>query len=108
MLQQERLEQRPSLQEERTIAENVGRGGARVMTTTSSLSIGDVVQIEEVGGPFKTRADVRGTFVGRDGIRRLNLRRAERSRRARPVGGGSYGSRTRTFNPGPRSAPALT
>ncbi len=62
------------LQEERTIAENVGRGGARVMTTMSSLVPGDVVQLEEVGGPFKTRAEVRGSFLGKDRIRRLNLR----------------------------------
>jgi hypothetical protein len=61
------------LQEERTIAENVGRGGARVMTTMSSVGPGDVVYLEEVGGPYKTRAEVRGTYVGKDGIRRLNL-----------------------------------
>lgn len=61
------------LQEERTIAENVGRGGARVMTTMSSVSPGDVLYLEEVGGPYKTRAEVRGTYVGKDGIRRLNL-----------------------------------
>jgi serine/threonine protein kinase len=61
------------LQEERTIAENCGRGGARVMTTMTSLLIGDLVHLEEVGGPFKTRANVRGSYVGRDGIRRLNL-----------------------------------
>jgi predicted Ser/Thr protein kinase len=61
------------LQEERTIAENCGRGGARVMTTMSSLLISDIVHLEEVGGPFKTRASVRGSYVGRDGIRRLNL-----------------------------------
>jgi hypothetical protein len=62
------------LQEERTFAENCGRGGARVVTTISSMGIGDIVHLEEVGGPFKTRADVRGSYVGRDGIRRLNLR----------------------------------
>jgi serine/threonine protein kinase len=62
------------LQEERTIAENVGRGGARVMTTMASLAPGDIVHLEEVGGPFKTRAEVRGRYVGQDGIRRLNLR----------------------------------
>ena len=61
------------LQEERTIAENCGRGGARVMTTITSLLLGDIVHLEEVGGPFKTSADVRGSYVGRDGIRRLNL-----------------------------------
>ena len=62
------------LQEERTIAENVGRHGARVMTTMSTLVPGDIVQIEEVGGPFKTRAEVRGVYEGRDHIRRLNVR----------------------------------
>jgi hypothetical protein len=62
------------LQEERTIAENVGRGGARVMTTMSSLVPGDIVHLEEVGGPFKTRAEVRGSYLGKDHVRRLNLR----------------------------------
>ena len=62
------------LQEERTIAENVGRGGARVMTTITALAPGDIVHLEEVGGPFKTRAEVRGSYFGKDKIRRLNLR----------------------------------
>jgi serine/threonine protein kinase len=62
------------LQEELTIAENLGRGGARVCTTISSLSPGDIVHLEEVGGPFKTRAEVRGSYVGKDKIRRLNVR----------------------------------
>lgn len=61
------------LQEERTIAENISRGGARVMTTMSSLTPGDFVYLEEVGGVYKTRAEVRGSYVGKDGIRRLNL-----------------------------------
>jgi predicted Ser/Thr protein kinase len=62
------------LQEERTIAENVGRGGARVMTSMAALAPGDIVHLEEVGGPFKTRAEIRGSYVGKDRIRRLNLR----------------------------------
>jgi serine/threonine protein kinase len=62
------------LQEERTVAENVGRGGARVFTTMSSLAPGDIVHLEHVDGPFKTRAEVRGSYVGKDNIRRLNLR----------------------------------
>jgi len=62
------------LQEERTIAENVGRGGARVMTTMTSVGEGDIVYLEEVGGQFKTRGEVRGAYVGKDKIRRLNLR----------------------------------
>jgi serine/threonine protein kinase len=66
------------LSEERTIAENMGRGGARVMTTMSSLVQGDVVTLEEVGGPFMTRAEVRHSYLGKDNIRRLNLRFLDR------------------------------
>jgi hypothetical protein len=62
------------LQEERTIAENIGRGGARVLTSMTSLVNGDFIQIEEVGGEFKTRAEVRGAYKGKDNVRRLNLR----------------------------------
>ncbi len=43
------------------------------MTTMSSLVSGDIVHLEEVGGPFKTRAEVKGVYVGKDKIRRLNL-----------------------------------
>ncbi len=66
------------LQEERTIAENVGRGGARVLTTMGTLVPGDIVQIEEIGGAFKTKAEGRGRYVGPDGIRRLNLKFLDR------------------------------
>ncbi len=71
------------LQEERTIAENVGRGGARVMTTMASLGPGDVVFIEEVGGPkadgpYATRAEIRHSYLGKDNIRRLNLKFLDR------------------------------
>jgi predicted Ser/Thr protein kinase len=62
------------LQEERTIAENIGRGGARVLTSMTSLVVGDFIQIEEIGGEFKTRAEVRGGYMGKDNVRRLNLR----------------------------------
>jgi hypothetical protein len=60
-------------QEERTIAENVSRGGARILTTMP-LSRGDTVHLEELGGPFESRAEVRGTYVGKDGLQRLNLK----------------------------------
>ncbi len=62
------------LQQERTVAENIGRGGARVFTTMTSLAPGDIVYLEHLDGPFKTRAEVRGSYVGKDRIRRLNLR----------------------------------
>ena len=61
------------IEEERTIADNVARQGVRVMTTMSSLSPGDVVTVEEVGGPFRTRAVVRNQHVGTDRIRRVGL-----------------------------------
>lgn len=61
------------LQEERTIADNISRSGARVMTTMTSLAVGDVVMFEEVGGDFRTRAAVRNSFVGTDRIPRLGL-----------------------------------
>ncbi len=62
------------LQEERTIAENISRSGARVMTSMTTVGTGDVVQLQEIGGGFQTRAEVRNAYVGRDNIRRLNLR----------------------------------
>jgi serine/threonine protein kinase len=62
------------LQEERTIAENISRTGARVMTSMTAVTTGDVVQLQEIGGGFQTRAEVRNAYVGRDNIRRLNLR----------------------------------
>ena len=61
------------LQEERTIAENISRSGARVMTSMTSVGTGDVVVLQEIGG-FQTRAEVRNAYVGRDNIRRFNLR----------------------------------
>jgi serine/threonine-protein kinase len=62
------------LQEERTIAENISRTGARVMTSMTTVGAGDIVQLLEIGGDFQTRAEVRNAYVGRDNIRRLNLR----------------------------------
>ncbi|HET8645586.1 MAG TPA: PilZ domain-containing protein, partial [Vicinamibacteria bacterium] len=49
--------------EEQTIAENIGHGGARVL---SSLEVapGDVLEVQEVGGTFRTRAEVRNMYVG--------------------------------------------
>ena len=72
------------LQEERTIAENVGRGGARVMTTMASLGPGRrrparrSRAVRFNGGPYTTRAEVRGSYLGKDNIRRLNLKFLDR------------------------------
>jgi serine/threonine-protein kinase len=66
------------LQEERTIAENVSREGARVKTTMTALGPGDILRVEEVGGDFATRAEVRNAYLGSDHVRRLNLRFLDR------------------------------
>ncbi len=61
-----------TLQEERTVAENLGKGGARVMTSMA-LAKGEVVVVEEMGGDFKTRAEIRNVYIGEDRVPRLNL-----------------------------------
>jgi len=66
------------LQEERTIAENISRGGARVLTGMSSVAKGEVVEFEEHGSDFKTRATVRNSYSGSDRIHRLNLKFLDR------------------------------
>jgi hypothetical protein len=61
------------LQEERTVAENISKGGARLLTSRD-LAKGDVIVLHEVGGSFETRAEIKELNVGKDGIRRLNVR----------------------------------
>jgi hypothetical protein len=60
-------------QEELTVAENLGRWGARVLTSLH-VSKGEVVEVSEVGGDFRTRAEIRNVYIGKDSIPRLNLR----------------------------------
>jgi hypothetical protein len=59
-------------QEEATVADNLGIGGARVMTT-QFFAKGEVLDVEEAGGPFRTRAAVRNAYVAEDSVWRLNL-----------------------------------
>jgi hypothetical protein len=59
------------LREERTVVDNIGRRGARVLTTMTDLAVGDVVSIQEVGSDFQTRAIVRNVVVGT--IRRIGI-----------------------------------
>lgn len=59
-------------QEERTIAENVSRGGARALTSMA-VGKGELLMLEEIDGGFRTRAEVRNLYIGPDGIPRLNL-----------------------------------
>ena len=60
------------LQEELTVADNVGRGGARVMTTLT-FQVGDIVLLQEASGGFATRAEVRGISKAQPTIERLHL-----------------------------------
>jgi len=61
-----------TLQEERTVAENLGKGGARVMTSMA-VAKGEVLLVEEMGGDFKARAEIRNVYIGEDRVPRLNL-----------------------------------
>jgi hypothetical protein len=65
------------LQEELTVADNVGPGGARVMTTLD-LQEGDVILLQEAGGGFATRAEVRGITSVQPATGRLHLRFIDR------------------------------
>ncbi len=47
------------IEEERTVAENISRKGIRVVTSMTSAGVGDTVEVEELGGDFKSRAVVR-------------------------------------------------
>ncbi len=58
--------------EEQTVAEDIGKWGVQVRTSLP-LAKGDMVRVEEVGGDYKTRAEVRNVSIGADGHPRLNL-----------------------------------
>jgi hypothetical protein len=59
--------------EERTIAEDISQQGAQVRATTLPVVKGAILQVEEIGGDFKTRAEVRNISIGADGHPRLSL-----------------------------------
>lgn len=59
--------------EERTIAEDVSQWGAQVRATTLPVVKGAILRVEELGGDFRTRAEVRNISIGQDGQPRLNL-----------------------------------
>jgi hypothetical protein len=65
------------LQEELTVADNVSRGGARVMTSLG-FQPGDVILLQEAGGGFATRAEVRGVTKVQPAVDRLHLRFLDR------------------------------
>jgi hypothetical protein len=65
------------LQEELTVADNISRGGARVMTTLT-FQVGDIVLLQEASGGFATRAQVRGISSAQPSIDRLHLQFIDR------------------------------
>ena len=65
------------LQEELTVADNLSKGGAHVMTTLDFV-VGDIVLMQEAVGGFATRAEVRALGKGPDGIGRLHVRFLDR------------------------------
>jgi len=70
------------LQEELTVADNVAKGGARVMTSLG-FQVGDVLLLQEAGGGFATRAEVRGITHAQPTVDRLHLRFLDRQAPAR-------------------------
>jgi hypothetical protein len=70
------------LQEELTVADNVAKGGARVMTSLA-FQVGDVILLQEAGGGFATRAEVRGITRVQPTIDRLHLHFLDREAPAR-------------------------
>lgn len=60
-------------QEERTTTEVVGTWGAQVRVTRLPVVKGAIVNVEEIEGDFRTRAEVRSVSIGEDGCPRVNL-----------------------------------
>ncbi len=65
------------LQEELTVADNVSRDGARVMTSLG-FQVGEILLLQEAGGGFATRAEVRGITKVQPTVDRLHLRFLDR------------------------------
>jgi hypothetical protein len=64
--------QRPGGGEERTVTENLSRGGARVLSTLP-VAPGDVLVVSDTSGRVSASAVVRNVFIAPDRIARLNL-----------------------------------
>ncbi len=59
-------------EEEQAIAEDIGKFGAKVKTSLP-VGKGDHVMVEEVGGEYRTRAEIRNVSIGPDGHPRISL-----------------------------------
>jgi hypothetical protein len=59
--------------QETTLLEDFSAGGAKVQSKLDA-KLGQTLEIDENDGVFRARAEVRGSYVGPDGVRRLHLR----------------------------------
>jgi PilZ domain-containing protein len=73
--------------QEQTVAENLSKGGARVLTTLP-VAKGEIIIVEELGGPFRTRAEIRNVYIGKDKVPRLNLKFLDSEAPDRLIAGG--------------------
>jgi len=74
-------------EKEFTVAENLSKGGARVLTTLPVVK-GEIIIVEEMAGPFRTRAEIRNIYIGTDKVPRLNLRFLDGEAPDRLIAGG--------------------
>jgi len=74
-------------EKEFTVAENLSKGGARVLTTLPVVK-GEIIIVEEMAGPFRTRAEIRNIYIGKDKVPRLNLRFLDAEAPDRLIAGG--------------------
>jgi hypothetical protein len=58
--------------QEQTLTRNLSAGGAMVLTSLP-LTRNEIVFVEDLQGILRTRAEVRGLFIGKDNLPRLNL-----------------------------------
>jgi len=59
--------------EEKSVADDMSQWGASVPARTLPVVKGSILQVEEVAGDYKTRAEVRNISIGKDGLPRLHL-----------------------------------
>jgi hypothetical protein len=59
--------------EEVTSAEDISQWGAQVKASTLPVLKGAILRVQEPGGDFETRAEVRNISIGQDGHPRLHL-----------------------------------
>jgi hypothetical protein len=74
-------------EKEFTVAENLSNGGARVLTTLPVVK-GEIIIVEEMAGPFRSRAEIRNIYIGKDKVPRLNLRFLDGEAPDRLIAGG--------------------